>query len=112
MSAPKYDIELAQGETFYTALTLDESEAVMDLTGYAFEGQIRATPESPTVLANFGFDESRLASGTVAITLSAAVTESLPVRACVYDLFMTSPAGIRTQLLKGSVLVSMRITRC
>jgi hypothetical protein len=29
----------------------------------------------------------------------------------VYDLFMTSPAGIRTQLLKGSVLVSMRITR-
>jgi hypothetical protein len=29
----------------------------------------------------------------------------------VYDLFMTSPAGIRTQLLKGSVLVAMRVTR-
>ena len=66
MSAPKYDIQLAQGETFYTALTLDESGAVMDLTGYVFEGQIRATPEDPTVLASFGFDESRLASGTVA----------------------------------------------
>ena len=50
-------------------------------------------------------------SGTVAITLPASVTSALPVRACVYDLFMTSPAGIRTQLLKGSVLVSMRITR-
>lgn len=47
MSAPKYDIQLAQGETFYTALTLDEGGAVMDLTGYAFEGQIRATPEDP-----------------------------------------------------------------
>ena len=57
MSAPKYDIQLAQGETFYTALTLDEGGAVMDLTGYAFEGQILATPEDPTVLASFGFDE-------------------------------------------------------
>lgn len=111
MSAPKYDIQLAQGETYYTELTLDESGAVMDLMGYVFEGQIRATPEDPRVLASFGFDESRLASGTVAITLPASVTCALPVRACVYDLFMSSPAGIRTQLLKGSVLVSMRITR-
>lgn len=111
MTAPKYDIQLAQGETFYTALTLDESGAVMDLTGYVFEGQIRATPEDPTVLASFGFDESRLASGTVAITLPASVTSALPVRACVYDLFMISPAGIRTQLLKGNVLVAMRVTR-
>ncbi len=80
MSAPKYDIQLAQGETFYMALTLDESGAVMDLTGYVFEGQIRATPEDPTVLASFGFDESRLASGTVAITVPASVTSALPVR--------------------------------
>jgi prepilin-type N-terminal cleavage/methylation domain-containing protein len=59
----------------------------------------------------FTLVEILVALAVVAITLSATVTESLPVRACVYDLFMTSPAGIRTQLLKGSVLVSMRITR-
>lgn len=111
MSAPKYDIHLTQGESFYLGLSLDDDGVPLDLRGHHFAAQVRATPEAEAVLANFGFELSEAAQGTVTLTLAAAVTERLPVRACVYDLFMVSPAGLSTQLLRGDLIVAQRVTR-
>jgi hypothetical protein len=91
--------------------TVGASSGPVDLTGYTATLQIRAYPLSATIL----YDASSNitlggTAGTIALLIPASVTETFTWWNGVYDLLLTSAAGIATRLLMGSVTVSPAVS--
>lgn len=117
-----YNLCINQGATFtkvFTWLagtccgqgTAGAQPQPVDLTGYTAAMQIRAYPLSSTIL----FDASGDlvlggTAGTITLSIAASVTETFTWWNGVYDLLLTSPAGVVTRLLQGSVTVSPGVT--
>lgn len=78
-----------------------------DLTGYTAVSQIRATPASATVLAEF---VASIDTDGVLLHLTAADSAQL-VGAAVWDVELTDPAGIVTTVAAGRVLASPEVSR-
>jgi len=71
----KLNIELKQGEDFYRLITIkDNLSAEIDLTGYSFTGQIRASSKSELFLSfTFTIKDQGTSKGQVEMTLADAV---------------------------------------
>lgn len=113
MPAAKYDITLEQNASWKkTILVSKENKQPKSLVGYTGKAQIRSTPESTLVLEEFHleFVEPRT-SGRVSFSLSATETAALVFTTAAYDLFIVSPTGIKSKLLKGSVTVVPSVTK-
>ena len=116
-----YNLCINQGATFtrifvWTAGqcgcgTVGASSGPMDLTGFTAALQIRQFQLSTTVL----YDASSNitlggVTGTITLVIPAANTETFTWWQGVYDLLLTSAAGIATRLLMGSVTVSPAVS--
>jgi hypothetical protein len=91
--------------------TVGASSGPMDLTGFTAVLQIRQFQLSTTVL----YDASSNitlggVAGTITLVIPAANTETFTWWQGVYDLLLTSAAGIATRLLMGSVTVSPAVS--
>lgn len=112
MSAAIYNLTIAQGEDFYIELTLDNNGVPLDLTGYTFAGQVRASALADGApLASFAFQILNAAAGKIAVSLDDTITATLPAYSLSYDMFMTAPGSVKTQILRGSATVLERVTR-
>lgn len=91
--------------------TVGASSGPVDLTGYTAALQIRAYPLAATILydasANITLGGT---AGTITLVIPAANTETFTWWQGVYDLLLTSAAGVVTRLLMGSVSVSPAVT--
>ncbi len=116
MVAGIYKLEIEQGETFTRLLTYEDSEeALINLTGYTARMQIRKTADSTDYLLSLTTENSGIAlggiAGTITITITAAQSANLPIGTARYDLELISGSGVVVKLLKGDVTVNREITR-
>lgn len=122
--AGRYSFIIEQGTTFARELQyLDSAGLPVDLTDYGARMQIRQTYESVTTIVTLtntvGADGSGLvvtpASGTIAITLSAASSSALNFSGeAVFDLEIYSGSGASQyvkRLIEGKVKLSREVTR-
>lgn len=91
--------------------TVGASSGPVDLTGYSAALQIRAFPLSTTIL----YDASGNltlggTAGTISLSIPASATTGFTWWQGAYDLILTSPAGVVTRLLQGSVTVTPGVT--
>lgn len=115
MAAAKYDIEIEQGATFQKLARLrDAAGELIDLTDYTAKMQIRLKKESAAAVISLDETDGLTlggAAGTIQIEIPAASTAELTKRNYVYDLFITSEAGIATKVLEGNVCLDFSVTR-
>ena len=114
--AAKYDIVCDQGATFSRQLTwLDDSSSAVNLTGYTARMQVRETVESSSTLLSLTTENSRIAlggtAGTITLTVTAADTAAVVAGHYVYDLELVSGSGTVYRLVQGCFTVDAEVTR-
>jgi hypothetical protein len=115
MAATTYDLLIEQGATYSQVITYKDNGVAVNLTGYTARMQVRATLESASTLVELTTENSRIAlggtAGTITLTIAAADTAALTSGRGVYDLELVSGAGIVTRLLQGVATISRNVTR-
>lgn len=109
--------EIGQGETFKIHVQLknqNQNNAPVDITSYAFAGQIRENYTTDEVAASFSFTKNLpYTSGSIFAELSPSDTRQLTQRNYVYDIYLTSGsiAPVTRRILEGSIVVRPAVTR-
>lgn len=116
MAAGFHHFIIEQGATFKHTLTLkDSADALINLTGYTAEMDLRKTQDASTEVATFTVDNGRLtlggSAGTIIIEMSASDTANLSVGDGVYDLDLQSAGGQVDRLLEGTFSVRGNVSR-
>jgi hypothetical protein len=116
MPAGRLNLGVRRGANFSAVLTWrDEAGALVNLTGYTAEMDIRITEaDTGTQLLTLTTSNSRIAlggaAGTITLTVNAADTAALTAQTAWYDLIVTSGAGTVTPLFKGVFVIDERVT--
>ena len=116
MAAGKWDFTIEQGATFNRKLTwTNKNKTPINLTGYTAKMQVRKNPSDSVVLIELSTSNGRIAitglTGAIELTISATDTTAITWKGGVFSLELTSPGGVVTRLLEGTVTVSPEITR-
>ena len=111
MAAGTYNFILEQGATFTRTLTVQENNSAMNLTGYSVASKMRSTHDSSTVVGTFTCTISNASGCIITVAMTSSVTAAIEEGIYVYDLEITSGAGIVTRLLQGEVTVNPEVTR-
>jgi hypothetical protein len=110
-----HDFCILQGATFERAIRWKADGANVSLVGYTARMQIRPTAASATTTLSLTTENSRIAlggtAGTITLSISATDTTAITAGRYVYDLELVSAGGIVTRLLQGIVTVSANVTR-
>jgi hypothetical protein len=116
--ASTVNLSIDQGTSFARVLTIqDDSNVAIDITGYTFRGQARVKYDSASPSLTFAFAIRTQTGGNVGkvdMSLAAAATESLAIKAAtsyVYDVEMVEPGGTVRRLFEGIVTVSPEATK-
>lgn len=111
MSAGIYNFTLNQGATFTRQMTVKENNSPLNLTGHTAAMQLRSTYDSSTVALSMTAAVINATQGILSISATATATAALEEGIYVYDLEITTSAGVVTRLLQGQVTVSPEVTR-
>ena len=119
-SLPTYNITVIEGADYAVSLTMTEDGLPVDLTGYTFQAEIRENfAEYAPILETFTCTVPNPATGEVVLSMTAAATQNMfattdanRARGQVgyWDVFYTSPTGVREYLLGGRVFFIQTIT--
>lgn len=107
------ELSIGQGETFKILITIqnNSSSVPLDITDYAFSGQIRENYTTDDIAATFNFTKiTPNNSGSFYIELTPVQTSELNQRKYVYDINMTS-GSISRRILEGAFTVRPTATR-
>ena len=119
MAAAKYNITIEQGATFSLKLTIKSpgvTPTPIDITSWAFAGQVRSSALSSTILATFTFTilNQITNTGEVLVTLSETETAAIPATCSTsnfaYDIEATVSGAVK-RLLQGTAIFSAEVTR-
>jgi len=111
------DFQVGQGETFKILVQLlnrSDNNTPLDITNYAFTGQVRENYTTEEVAATFSFEKLLpYNSGSIYIKLDSDDTMLLTQRRYVYDVNITSGSGEPTvrRVLEGGLAVRPTVTR-
>ena len=101
-----------QGTDF--EIVVDVSDATgetLNLTGYSSAAQIRKTYGSTGTAATFSTNHGTPTEGKVTLTLTDAQTTGLTSGRYVYDMNITSGAGVTTRVVEGQAIITPGVTR-
>ena len=105
------NLTVDQGSTFNVEVEVTDVDGnVLVLTGYSVAGQMRKNYDSSTFTAFTG-QVSNANLGLVTISLTATQTNALVAGRYVYDVEITSAAGVVTRVLEGQLEVTPGVTR-
>lgn len=108
------NFEIGQGETFRVMLQLknrSSGDTPIDITDYAFSGQIRENYTTDELAATFAITKlTPFASGALYVSLAPETTQDLYQRDYVYDIKITS-GSIARRILEGGLTVRPAVTR-
>jgi hypothetical protein len=113
VAAGVYNLCIDQGATYAKifAWVAGSPPKPVDITGYTANMQIRPFPLSTTLLYDASADLTLGGPcGTIGLTIDATDTESFDWLQAVYDLLLTSPAGLVSRFIGGSISVSDGVT--
>lgn len=110
-----YNQTADQGATYGRLITLyDSAGNPLNLTGYTAKMQIRETYDSPTAILELSTSNGKIvlggALGTVTLT-AAAADMNFTAEQYVYDLEITSGAGVITRVIMGTFDLRAEVTR-
>ena len=111
MAAGTYNFILDQGATFSRQLTVKDNGSVMNLTGYSVASKMRSTHDTSSVAGTFTCAISNATGGVITISMTNSTTAAIEEAIYVYDLEITSGAGVVTRLMEGTVTVNPEVTR-
>lgn len=115
MSGTKYDMVIAQGETWERRFTYLKDDAAVDLTGAEIRMQVRKGAASESVLAQYslgdGFSIDSPLEGKFSLLISATETSAMDFPWGVYDIEIEFPNVKVVKLLYGSIKVRQEVTR-
>lgn len=116
MAAGYHHFIIEQGATFQNTLTLkDSSDAVINLTGYSAEMDLRKNQDDSTEVITLTVVNSRVvmggAAGTVKLVISASDTSALTVGDGVYDIELTDADGKVDRILEGTYSIRGNVSR-
>jgi len=114
--AENYSFVIDQGADWFLNIAYkDSAGAAINLTNYTAAMQFRLTVDATTAAISLTQASGITitgATGNLAIRATAAQTGALDDSAkYLYDLEITSPAGIVTRLIQGTASVSSEVTR-
>jgi hypothetical protein len=112
-------IEVKQGSDFAFEMDLkDSTGTVVNLTGSSFQGQVRKTKNSPTVVCAFSVAINTTTnkatfslSNTVTAAIPAGNHPTAPESQYVYDIEWIKPGSLRERVLEGVFEVWAEVTR-
>ena len=111
MSVYVNNLIIDAGEDFSQVLTLEDSlDAIVNLTGYAASSYVRKHPESSNVVAGFGVSIFNPVQGQLRLSLGSSITSTIPEGRYVYDILVTTAAGLKNIVVEGMVTVRAGIT--
>lgn len=125
MSAGTLNLIAEQGATFSKVLTLtDSNDNLINLIGYTARMQVRDTYAAAATLLELTTENSGIAlggaAGTITLTATAAAMAAIPVsdapgtppsRIAVYDLDLIDGSSVVTRLLQGKFTITREVTR-
>jgi hypothetical protein len=118
MARPTLNLEIVQGKTFSSLITVKTSDTVFtDVTGYTFEGQARRTIGDPAILFSFTFtiQDQLTNTGEVLWSLAPEVTSAIALDGknldCFYDVEMVDTAGGISEIAQGKIKLFPEVTR-
>ena len=120
-----YNFTVGQGEDWDLNINMkDDSDNLLDLTGYSYSGQIRDAYDSSVVIAVFTFEIANQFTdrGRVTLSLTHDQTQNIPLPASsgnqkkpskeyLYDIKETDTFGKVRRILEGSVIVTAGVTK-
>jgi D-Tyr-tRNAtyr deacylase len=105
------NLYIDQGTDFSITVDVTDSAGdILELSDYTAAAQIRKTYSSSSVSATFATSIAELA-GQVTISLTDTQTAALEAGRYVYDLNITSSAGLVTRVIEGQAIVTPGVTR-
>jgi D-Tyr-tRNAtyr deacylase len=105
------NLYIDQGTDFSITVDVTDSAGdILELSDYTAAAQIRKTYSSSSVSATFATSIAELA-GQVTISLTDTQTAALEAGRYVYDLNITSSAGLVTRVIEGQSIVTPGVTR-
>jgi len=111
MAAGTYNLSIEQGSSWQLQLDVDSTAGNdLDITGYTFASKLAKShyDETPVSMTSTIINAT---TGTFKLTLSPAQTAALdPAVEYIYDVEMTSPAGLVTRLIQGRATISAGVT--
>jgi len=115
MSAGYHHFIIEQGATFGQTLTLkDSSNAVINLTGFTGAMSLKEKPDATATILSLTTANGRMTmggnAGTIVLTISSTDSASLSPDDGVFDLEITSGAGVVTRIIEGTYSVRRNIT--
>lgn len=114
MAAAEYNIYCDQGSTLSLTLTYkDSTEAPVNLTGYTARMQVRTSYNATDTLLNLTNGSGLTlggSAGTIAVSVSATTTATLPTGNFVYDLEIVQGSTV-TKLIRGAFRVRPEVTK-
>lgn len=111
MAAYSINLLVEKNSNFSTTITItDEDNGLpLNLTGFTAEAKIKRSFSS-TTSQSFTVEFVDRVAGVIGLSLSSSQTALLTSRRYVYDLVITSPAGVKTRVVEGIVEVSPGVT--
>tara|TARA_R100000030_G_scaffold57376_1_gene43227 strand:+ start:392 stop:727 length:336 start_codon:yes stop_codon:yes gene_type:complete len=108
-----HDITIQQGASFAKTLTLkDSNNAVINVSGDTFSGQVRKLHSSTDIEATFTFDSATNgSSGIVTWSLTPAQTRAMGTGKFVYDVEWNKSSGDVVRLIEGVADTTPEVTR-
>ena len=108
--ARKTRIVIDQGTDFSKVIDVKSGNTAFDLTGYTVAAQMRKNYASTAPTATFTATHND-ALGQVTLSLTNSITAALQPGREMFDVEITSTAGLITRVAEGEVSVTPGITR-
>ncbi len=108
---------ISQGATFSKQVVVQDANSVaIDITSWDARMQIRATPDSTTILADLTVGNSKIVltdptNGELTFTLTDSETSALSEGDATYDLEVIDTLGVVDRILEGPGQRTREVTR-
>ena len=105
MAAVPLNLTLEQGTDFNANFTVRNKDLTpLNLLGYTASSQMR---KHYTATRSYQFDVTFIdrVKGKISISMSDAITSTIPEGRYVYDIFIESSNGTKTKVIAGMILV-------
>lgn len=105
------ELFVEQYADFSTTVNVEDSNGdAINLSGYSAASQIRKSYYSSTA-NTFTSSVTGTANGEVTISMTAANSANMSPGRYLYDLVITSPAGVKTRVVEGIVTILPGVTQ-
>ena len=103
------NLSIDQGADWASTISVFNNDGTpADLTGSTAVAQIRKVPPETDLLADI---EILMESPNILMSLSESTIDTIQERRGVWDIKLTSPAGVTTKLAGGVVVINQGVTR-